>query len=57
MNKLNIEKHRDTSGKAHRIMPALVKELELEDTMAEMKMECALAKMKLGPKKDPNDLL
>jgi hypothetical protein len=34
-----------------------MKEFEPEDTMAKMEMECALAKLKLGPKKDPNELL
>jgi hypothetical protein len=35
-----------------------VKEYEQEDTMAKIKMERALANLKLvGPKKDPNDLL
>jgi hypothetical protein len=60
MNKLNIKKHRDKdcpTGKAHRVMPPLIRKFEPEDTMAEMKMEQALAKMKLGPKKDPSKLL
>ncbi len=34
-----------------------LKEYEPKDTMANMEMECALAKLKLWPKKDPNDLL
>jgi hypothetical protein len=38
-------------------MSAIVKEYEPEDTMAEMEMEGALAKMKLGPTKGPNKLL
>jgi hypothetical protein len=38
-------------------MPVLVKEYKLEDTMAEMEMERALAKLKLGPKKDSSELL
>jgi hypothetical protein len=38
-------------------MSVIVKEFEPEDTMAEMEMECALAKLKLGPKKDPNERL
>jgi hypothetical protein len=37
-------------------MPALIREFEPEDTMAEMEMEQALANMKLGPKKDPSKL-
>jgi hypothetical protein len=37
-------------------MTLIVKEYEPEDTMAEMEMEMALAKIKLGPKKDPNSL-
>jgi hypothetical protein len=37
-------------------MTVLLKEYEPKDTMAEMEMELALAKMKLGPKKDPNSL-
>ena len=60
MNKLNVEKRRDKdwpTGKAHRVMSTLIKEFEPEDTMAEMEMEQALAKMKLGPKKDPSELL
>jgi hypothetical protein len=42
MNKLNIKKCRDKdwpTGKAHRVMPALIREFEPEDTMAEMEME------------------
>jgi hypothetical protein len=38
-------------------MSTLIREFEPEDTMAEMEMEQALAKMKLGPKKDPSKLL
>jgi hypothetical protein len=61
LNKLNFEKHRDKTnwptGKAHHVMSVIVKEYEPEDTMAEMEMERALAKLRLGPKKDPNDLL
>jgi spore germination protein GerM len=38
-------------------MSVTVKEFKPEDTMAEMDMERALAKLKLGPKKDPNELL
>ena len=38
-------------------MSVIVKELEPEDTKAKMEMERALAKLKLGPKKDPNELL
>ncbi len=60
MNKLNLKKHSDKdwpTGKAHRVMSTLIREFEPEDTMAEMKMGRALAKMKLGPKKDPSDLL
>jgi hypothetical protein len=38
-------------------MLIIVKEYEPEDTVAKMEMERALAKLKLGPKKDPNDLL
>ncbi len=34
-----------------------MKEYEPEDAMAKMEMERALAKLKLGPKKDPNNLL
>jgi hypothetical protein len=60
MNKLNAKKRRDKdwpTRKAHRVMSALIKEIEPEDTMAEMEIEQVLAKMKLGPKKDPNNLL
>jgi hypothetical protein len=45
MNKINCEKRRDKdwpSGKAHRVMSALVNEFEPEDTMAELEMEEAL---------------
>jgi hypothetical protein len=35
-------------------MTVILKEYEPKDTMAEMEMEIALAKVKLGPKKDPN---
>jgi hypothetical protein len=38
-------------------MSVIVKEYKLEDTMAKMKIERALTKMKLRPKKDSNDLL
>jgi hypothetical protein len=38
-------------------MSVIVKELEPEDTKAKMEMERALAKLKLGPKKDPHELL
>jgi hypothetical protein len=57
MNKLNVEKRRDKdwpTGKTHKAMSALIREFEPEDTMAEMEMEQALPKMKLGPKKDPS---
>jgi hypothetical protein len=53
MNKLNIEKRRDKdwpTEKAHRVMSALIREFEPEGMMADMEMEQALAKMKLGPK-------
>jgi hypothetical protein len=45
------------SGKAHHVMSVIMKEFEPEDTMAEMEIERTLAKLKLGPKKDPNKLL
>ncbi len=38
-------------------MLVIVKEYKPKDTMAKMEMEHALAKLKLGSKKDPNDLL
>jgi hypothetical protein len=61
LNKLNCEKRKNRtnwpSGKAHHVMSVVVKEFEPEDTMAEMEMEHVLAKLKLGPKKDPNKLL
>jgi hypothetical protein len=61
LNKLNCEKRKDKmnwpSGKAHHVMSVIVKEFKPEDTMAEMEMEHALAKLKLGPKKDPDELL
>jgi hypothetical protein len=61
LNKLNCKKRKDKtnwpSGKAHHVMSVIVKEFKPEDTMAEMEMERALAKLKLGPKKDPNELL
>jgi hypothetical protein len=37
-------------------MSALIKGFKPEDTMAKMEMEQALARMKLGSKKDPNEL-
>jgi hypothetical protein len=37
-------------------MTVILKEYEPKDTIAEMEMEMALAKMKLCPKKDPNSL-
>jgi hypothetical protein len=37
-------------------MTVILKEYEPKDTMAEMEIEMALAKMKLGPKKDQNSL-
>jgi hypothetical protein len=59
LNKLNCKKRKDKtnwpSGKAHHVV--IMTEFEPEDTMAEMEMERALAKLKLGPKKDPNELL
>jgi hypothetical protein len=61
LNKMNCEKRKDTtnwpSGKAHHIMSVIVKEFKPEDTMAEMEMKRALVKLKLGSKKDPNELL
>ena len=60
LNKINCEKRRDKdwpSGKAHRVMSALLKEFGPEDTMAELEMEEALRRMKLTSKKDPRDLL
>jgi hypothetical protein len=61
LNKLNCEKSKDKtnwpSRKAYHVMSAIVKEFKPEDTMAEMEMECTLAKLKLGSKKDPNELL
>ncbi len=61
MNKLNCKKRRDKTNwptrKAHHVMLVIGKEYKPEDTMAEMVMEHALAKLKLGPKTDPNDLL
>jgi hypothetical protein len=61
LNKLNCKNHRDKTNwpteKAHHVMSAIVKEYKPEDIMAEMKMEQALAKMELGPKKDPDKLL
>jgi hypothetical protein len=60
LNKLNCKKKKDKTrptGKVHHVMTALIKEYEPEDTMAKMKMEQALSKIKLGSKKDPNKLL
>ncbi len=61
LNKLNCEKRKDNtnwpSRKAHHVMSVIVKEFKPEDTMVEMEMEHALAKLKLGPNKDPNELL
>jgi hypothetical protein len=61
LNKLNCKKRKDKtnwpSGKAHHVMSIIAKEFKPEDTMAEMEMEHALAKLKLGPKIDPNEQL
>jgi hypothetical protein len=61
LNKLNCKKRKDKtkwpSRKAHHVMSVIVKEFKPKDTMAKMEMERALAKLKLGPKKDPNELL
>jgi hypothetical protein len=61
LNKLNCEKRRDKTNwptrKAHQVMLVIVKEYKSEDTMAEIEMERALAKLNLGSKKDPNELL
>jgi hypothetical protein len=61
LNKLNCKKRREKTnwptGKAHHVMSVIVKEYKLEDTMVKMEMERALAKLKLGPKKDPINLL
>ncbi len=61
LNKLNGKKQKDKAnlpnGKAHNLMSVIVIEFEPEDIMAEMKMEHALTKLKLGPKKDPNELM
>ncbi len=38
-------------------MVVIVKEYKPEDIMVKMKIERALAKLKLGAKKDPNELL
>jgi hypothetical protein len=61
VNKLNCKKRRDKTNwpteKDHHVMSVIVKKYEPEDTMAKMELERALAKLKLGPKKEPNDLL
>jgi hypothetical protein len=53
LNKLNSKKCRDKinwpTGKAYHTMLVIVKEYKPEDTMAKIEMECALAKLKLGP--------
>ncbi len=50
--KFNCDKRRDKSnrptGKAHRVMTAIIKEFEPEDTMAEMEMERALLDVGVG---------
>jgi len=60
LNKINCEQRRNKAnwptGKAHKVMSVLFQEYEPEDMMAEMEMELALQKLKLGPKKDPNSL-
>jgi hypothetical protein len=60
LNKINYKQQKDKAncptGKAHSLMTVILKEYEPKDTMAEMEMEMALSKMKLGPKKDPNSL-
>jgi hypothetical protein len=52
LKKLNCKQRRDKTNwptrKAHHIMSVIVKEYELEDTMAKIEMERALAKLKLG---------
>ncbi len=48
LNKLNCKKKKDqnwSTGKAHHVMMALIKEYEPEDTMAKKEMEQALSKM------------
>ncbi len=61
LNKLNCKKRGDKTNwptrKAHHVMSVKVKEYEPEDTMAKMELKRARAKLKLGPKKDPNNLL
>ncbi len=60
LNKLNCEKKKDKkwpTGKVHHVMTAIIREYEPEATMAEMEMEQALLKLKLGSKKDLNELL
>ncbi len=61
LNKLNCKKCTGKTNwptrKARHVMLVVVKKYEPEDTMAKMEMERALANLKLGPKKDPNDLL
>ncbi len=61
LNKLKCKKRKDKtnwpSGNAHHVMSVIVKEFIPEDTIAEMEMDCALAKLKLEPNKDPNELL
>jgi hypothetical protein len=60
LNKINCKQKKDKAtwptGKAHSVRTVLLKEYEPKDTMAEVEIELALAKMKLGPKKDPNSL-
>jgi hypothetical protein len=60
MNKINCEQQKNKvnwpTGNAYLVMQVITKEYEPKDTKAKMEMETALAKMKLGPKKDPHDL-
>ncbi len=61
LNKLNCKKRRNKTNwqirKTHHVISLIVKEYKPEDTMAKMEMKHALAKLRLGPKKDPYDLL
>ncbi len=45
------------TGKAHHVMLVIVKEYKPEDAIAKMEIERAMAKLKLRPNKEPNELL
>jgi hypothetical protein len=61
IEQVELQKRRDKinwpTRKAHHIMLVIVKEYKPEDAIAKMEIERALAKLKLRPNKEPNELL